>query len=122
MRKLVAQFYLKLRAIEIALPVQPWNIELPLLLVGFLGDESRGGKDKAQLLNVFKLRFQLLKGVNGKARGGNGNFAAVVQLLGQIPFQGLVYVIYKLHSVIIPKKRLNSIQSLNSTFYIFAKP
>ena len=78
MGKLVAQFDPELRAVQTALAVQAGDVELPLGLGGLFLDEGGRGKQEANLLHAIQLLLQLLVGVDGKAGGGDGELAALM--------------------------------------------
>ena len=98
MGQLIPELDFKLCSVKASFTGHARNVELTPFLFGLFGYESRRGKNKAELLNLRKLLFQLLKGIDREASRRNGHFAALLDLYRQIVFKSLCCIIYKLHN------------------------
>ena len=95
--EIIAQPYLKFAAVQGFFAVAAGNVELPPCLGGLFLQKSRGGKQKAQLVDVFQLGFQLLIRINRKARCRNGNAAVALHRHAQIIHQFFAQVVDEFH-------------------------
>mgnify|MGYP007067781805 CR=1 FL=1 len=95
--EIIAQSYLKFAAVQGFFAVAAGNIEPPPRLGGLFLQKSRGGEQKAQLLDVFQLGFQLLIRIHRKARCRNGNAAVALHRHAQIIHQFFAQVVDEFH-------------------------
>ena len=102
--ELVAQAHLELRAVQALLALEPGNVELAAFLRRLLRDEGRRREEEAQLLAGLQLLLELLKGVDGKACGGDGHFAAGADRLLQVVFDDVCGVVEYFHAC-VPRKK-----------------
>ena len=92
-----AELNLELTAMQCALAVQPRNIKFPLGLLGLLVQKCGRCEYKVQLVQVFKLCFQLFKCVDRKTGRGYGNTTVLLHRYAQIISQLLGNVVDDFH-------------------------
>ena len=72
-----------------------WDEEFPALLGLALLNKRRSRKDKAKFVDIFKLFFEFVKGINGEAGRCNADLAAFANGQTEIVYDLVVDIIKK---------------------------
>ena len=112
LRQLITELYLKLRTVKTAFSGNARNIELELSLGSLLSHKGGGGEDKTQFVNAIKLFFEFLIRIDREAGSSNRHLTAFVNTRLQIVFDGLVNVVYNLHSITSKKFEIHGLPGL----------
>jgi len=86
-RHLVFQANLKIGSAHAAFPIETRDVELALLLLSAVGEESRRGEDEPERVDLIKLLAQLAVGVHGEHRRRHRDDAALAHLTHEVVFE-----------------------------------